>query len=698
MQYDEERLDALERTVGELKQRISAIEGVTARSPLATPQSPPDVSIAPPKKPEPPAEAVTGWSSIPSVASSVPAQPASAPAPKRPRERIDLESLLSGKVLAWTGGLAVFAGLLFFLATALNRGWIDEPTRVVLAFVAATGLLAVGLFLHERKDQTQASVAMVATAIAGLFAATTAATILYDLIRPEPGLMVAGLIGVVAAAIAIRWESKEIATIGIVGALLSPVLVGSGTSDASLAFMLVALLSATAVLLWMSWDGLAVAAFATSTPQLALWLIDADDTVLAGQLTVLALFWAVYAVAAVGYELRVPTAILRPTSATLLLADALLVSGAGWALLSDAGRDNGATIWIICVAATHIALGAYTFRGRVSREVSLLLIAVGLGLSAIGFAMALDGPALVAAWSVEAVLLAWLAQRMELARGYLGAAGFLIAATVHVLAFDAPLDALASDWDLSAVVAVALVGAAAAAVSALYDGDEDAYREAALALALAALAYLPAVALDGVAVVVAWAAICAAMVELTGRKLVDLRGVAPLPFLALAAGHTIGLEAPPSGLIDGVADLGSALLAIAATAGAALYAANRFPQLREPLTAFAAICLVYLGSIAIVDLTAGSAGNPGQSSQVLLSVFWASVGFGGLLFGLLRGERRARLGGLALLAIAALKVTLYDLSELDEIYRVLSFIGLGLLLLAGAYADQRIRQEIESEQ
>jgi uncharacterized membrane protein len=77
---------------------------------------------------------------------------------------------------------------------------------------------------------------------------------------------------------------------------------------------------------------------------------------------------------------------------------------------------------------------------------------------------------------------------------------------------------------------------------------------------------------------------------------------------------------------------------------------------------------------------------------VLLSVFWAAVGLGGLVGGLQAGRRELRIGGLSLLAIAAVKVVLYDLAELDEIFRVLSFIGLGLLLLAGAFAEQRMRQ------
>jgi uncharacterized membrane protein len=44
-----------------------------------------------------------------------------------------------------------------------------------------------------------------------------------------------------------------------------------------------------------------------------------------------------------------------------------------------------------------------------------------------------------------------------------------------------------------------------------------------------------------------------------------------------------------------------------------------------------------------------------------------------------------------LLAVATGKVFLFDLSYLDVAYRVLSLIGLGLLLLVGAFAYQSLR-------
>jgi uncharacterized membrane protein len=85
-----------------------------------------------------------------------------------------------------------------------------------------------------------------------------------------------------------------------------------------------------------------------------------------------------------------------------------------------------------------------------------------------------------------------------------------------------------------------------------------------------------------------------------------------------------------------------------------------------------------------------------QQGQVALSAFWSITGLAALVLGLVRDERRLRLGGLGLLGLAIAKVFFYDLSALDSIYRVLSFVALGLLLLAGAFAYQRMRPRLPS--
>jgi uncharacterized membrane protein len=82
-----------------------------------------------------------------------------------------------------------------------------------------------------------------------------------------------------------------------------------------------------------------------------------------------------------------------------------------------------------------------------------------------------------------------------------------------------------------------------------------------------------------------------------------------------------------------------------------------------------------------------------QQGQALLSVFWTVAGLVSLWLGLCREVREPRLAGFALLILAAGKVFLYDLSELESVWRVFSFIVLGLLFLLAALAYQRMLRE-----
>ena len=76
-----------------------------------------------------------------------------------------------------------------------------------------------------------------------------------------------------------------------------------------------------------------------------------------------------------------------------------------------------------------------------------------------------------------------------------------------------------------------------------------------------------------------------------------------------------------------------------------------------------------------------------------LAVDEAATGFAALLGGLIANLPNLRRGALALLLATVAKVFLYDLASLTEIYRVASFIVLGLLLLGGAFAWQRVRPQ-----
>src|SRR3954471_1805407 len=211
---DEERLARLEDRMLWLQKRLERLESQLAAE---APEEKPQVAVAPPPAPRP--------------------APAPVARPVRQAPKRDLEELLGGRLLALVGGVAVLVGLAFLVALAVQRGWLDEKARTALAFFGSAALLGLGVRLHEKRGQTQASLAAVGTAIAGLFLSLTAATVLYDLVPVGVALVGAFVVGTVGAALAVRWDATPIGGLGILGALGAPILTGATQDTQELVFL-----------------------------------------------------------------------------------------------------------------------------------------------------------------------------------------------------------------------------------------------------------------------------------------------------------------------------------------------------------------------------------------------------------------------------------------------------------------------------
>jgi uncharacterized membrane protein len=77
------------------------------------------------------------------------------------------------------------------------------------------------------------------------------------------------------------------------------------------------------------------------------------------------------------------------------------------------------------------------------------------------------------------------------------------------------------------------------------------------------------------------------------------------------------------------------------------------------------------------------------AQQLSLSVVWALYGGAMLVFGIWRQHRLLRIMALILLGMTIIKVFLIDLASLDRIYRIISFIVLGAILLVVSFLYQR---------
>jgi hypothetical protein len=171
-----------------------------------------------------------------------------------------------------------------------------------------------------------------------------------------------------------------------------------------------------------------------------------------------------------------------------------------------------------------------------------------------------------------------------------------------------------------------------------------------------------------------------------------------------AAVVAAGIVAPPSRLVVGASAIDPmvALQSVAALGAVVvglmgLASSGRSDAWARWTWRAAGVATLYVLSVAVVDVVGTQVGGPVTTDelrtqgQVALSVLWAVLGVIAFVAGLQLRIDDLRRGGLTLLALATVKVFLFDLSGLDVAYRVISLIVLGLLLLASAWIWQRLQ-------
>jgi uncharacterized membrane protein len=134
-------------------------------------------------------------------------------------------------------------------------------------------------------------------------------------------------------------------------------------------------------------------------------------------------------------------------------------------------------------------------------------------------------------------------------------------------------------------------------------------------------------------------------------------------------------------------------------------AVPRAPDVREIGYASAAVlafALITFETWRLVDFLAThglALDHPAMAKQMATSVLWSVIGFACVLVGFWRHLRTLRHAALWLLGITLAKIFVIDMKDVKAIWRILSFIALGSLLLGVSYLyhQQQSRRAGERE-
>jgi uncharacterized membrane protein len=562
------------------------------------------VSPPPPSGPVSPPADETASEPPPYARVSVPQRPVvSAPRPRpaisapRPRSSRELEDLVGGRLLAWVGGLAVAVGVIFLLAIAVTRGWIGPVERTLLAGLLSGGLLVAGIRAHGRKGRTDAAKAATAAGIVGLFATALVAGSVYHLIPAVIAIAGALAVGATATVLALRWRAPGIAALGILGALASPAALDALYSSSSIVLLLVAAASATAVLVWQRWTWLAFAAYAIATPQWIVYAVHVDvDAVV---LPLLVAFGALAAAAAVGFEVRSRAGSVRIASILLLALNALVLGAVGVMLLDHASA------WLVALSLAHLAVGVGGRRtSRISPDLAMAGLALGVVLADVAAARVLDGLPLVVGWAAGGVLFAGLMRvavpGLDRHAALVGLGGHMLLALTNALLV-APAGSVTGQAALIVVAATSLIS------GRLAEEGRTHLRMALDSIAVALLAYVTALGLDGLHETLAFAAQTVALISIARRHRDDLVAVgAVVAYAGLTVAHAVVVLGPPEAIVHGAAQPLAAAVGLGAAATVVALTAlinPRDPKLAAFTRGGAALIVVYATWVELDGLT-----------------------------------------------------------------------------------------------
>jgi len=635
----------------------------------------------------------------------VPLQPASVPP-----EHGDAAFVASHgpKILVGAGGLAVIVFLGLFVRYAWENDWVGPLGRVLSGAAVSLALVAGGLRIMHRRYRPLGQ-GLTAAGFAGLYLTAWAAHAVYQLVAraTASGLLLAVIAA--AAAVAAGKDARLLAGLAWLGGYLAPVLLSTAEDRAETLVVYLLLLGAAA--LWLDrrrrWPELPLMAALGTLLLFTAWY-DSHFTperlpvAAVGLLSLAALF-------ALGP--------LRTESlAGLLAALATVAAGCGGiAMAGDADRPLGLLVLFVALAVLAELSAA---RSEWMRPTAAALAALGVLAWHDSFAASgRTGDALILGLGVAAAHVALLAAagfralplRLSGALAHLAAS--LLAFVTLDRAFEPASTALfASTLALAAIQL--LLG-----LEARRRGSDRLRARTALGLAAAFATLALPVRLGLAATTLAWAAEGVVLLWLGIRQRSALaRGfgyaVLFLAFSRLFLRH-VPLHPEPFTPVLNPA-FGTWLCVIAALALGRRLARSTGDDalpwldgasvlLLGPLTLALLFFLlshetsVYFGH---VSQAAASIGNPEaalrarREGSLAVSVLWTLFATGLLSAGLLLRSRPLFYASYALFALTAAKVVLVDIATLPTLYRMLSFLALGALLLAGAWLNLRFRERL----
>ena len=287
------------------------------------------------------------------------------PKPENKTEERNLESLVGENILPKIGIAILILGIGFFVKFAIDNNYINELGRVLIGVLSSAILLGFAYFL--KKSYRAFSSILAGGAIAVLYYSITIAYQDYHLLS-QPAAFI-GMLGITCFSVflALKFDRKELAIIGLIGGFTSPFMV-SGESNNYISFftyLTVLNLGMLTLAYFKKWRIINLLAYAFTIVLFGGWLVtnynELEKTIVPA-LTFATIFYAIFYGANLIYTLRKQEK-FEAIQFISLLSTTVMYFTAGMLILSYTNA-NTQGVFTLILAGVNLLLALYVFRDK----------------------------------------------------------------------------------------------------------------------------------------------------------------------------------------------------------------------------------------------------------------------------------------------------------------------------------------------
>ena len=326
----------------------------------------------------------------------------------------------------------------YFLKYSFDRNWVGPAGRVSLAYLAGLAMLGTGEILRRRGFDLF-GLYLIGGSIAVLYFACYAAFQIYNLFS-QPiafGLMV--IVTFFAGLLAVFYDTKWLAVLGIVGGFLTPVVLSTGTDNqiALMTYMVILNVGILAIASFKRWHLLNYLGLSFTWLLFSVWYATHySDTKFWTTTVFLNIFFLTYSsIPFVYYFVRRSQE--RVVGFAITIPNAFTAFGFSFVTIRNHFWLEMVGVVTVAYAAIFFSMATYLYRkNRENLEAFVLLLAKGMLFLIITVPILFSEHWITVFWAVQGIVLMWAAVRLSDSRIRVGAVLLLLVSVGKLFFYD----------------------------------------------------------------------------------------------------------------------------------------------------------------------------------------------------------------------------------------------------------------------